>query len=69
MRFTTIGNTTDVLVNLETVSKIEKYECRLLITITSGNRDKYFFNDREEAKAEFEKLKTLIYDIQRGTHG
>ena len=66
MRFTKIQG---VLVNLETVSKIEKYECQLWITLTNGNMDKYFFHDSEEVKAEFERLEILIYDIQRGTHG
>ena len=61
MRFTKIQG---VLVNLETVSKIEKYECQLWITLTNGNMDKYFFHDRAEVKAEFERLEQLIYAVQ-----
>ena len=61
MRFTGIQG---VLVNLETVSKIEKHECQLWITFANGNRDDYFFDDNAGAKAEFERLKTLIYDTQ-----
>ena len=60
MRFTKIQG---VLVNLETVSKIEKYECQLRITLTNGSMDKYFFHDRAEVKAEFERLEQLICEI------
>ena len=64
MRFIKIGNITGVLVNLETVSKIEKHECQLWITYTNGRRDDYMFDDNEEAKAEFDRLEKLIYEIQ-----
>ncbi len=70
MRFTIINGadinseTCAVLINLETVTKIELGYSHIVIAYIHGNRDHYAFNDHHQADAEFDRLEKLIYEIQ-----
>ncbi len=70
MRFTNIkgvivnSEISAVIINLETVTKIELDYRKIGIAYINGNRDDYAFDDHRQADAEFDRLEKLIYEIQ-----